>query len=253
MNKTGKYKVVFMFCWLILSWAITSCGASSSSSLQEATPIVDSPQAEPPSSPINATPLRFETVVLTIEATSTVGPTAVSTFDEQDLAEIAYFEKELQRSNLDPAIRAGYEDQIATLKYWMARRAEARDLAITPGTEITAFASDPTSTPFPRGILPFRDGLTTPQYIDDVFVAENGWTDGQTIGVYAGAVKGDEKRGAIVVLQNIITDGSIKSNWYFTPVEVGSIHIVSEQDNILVLQAIDGTLFSFDLNARTFK
>lgn len=232
--------------------AITSCGASNSTARQNSTPVTDISSTIAPLETTNATPIRFETVVLATEPANTVTSTPVSSFDEQALAEIAYFEKELQRSDLDPNIRAGYEDQIATLKYWIEQRAAARNAAVTPGTEVTPFASDPTSTPFARGLLPEREGLTTPQNIAYAFVAENGWTDGQAIGVYAGAAKYDEKKGAIVILQNL-ADGSVKEDWYFTPVEVGSIHVISEQDDILVLQAIDGTLFSFDLNARTFK
>lgn len=134
----------------------------------------------------------------------------------------------------------------------MEQRAAARNAGVTPGTEITPFASDPTSTPFPRGLLPVREGLTTPQNLVHTFVAENGWTDGETIGVYAGAAKNDVRKGAIVILQDQ-SDGSVKEDWYFTPIEAGSIRIIAEQGDTLLVQAADGTTFSFDINRRVFE
>jgi len=215
---------VALFCMVFLGWLV-SCGVPEPTTQRNETPTPEAVSSMMPAETSSAS-FQNETTIPTItrqpsptvDRVLVVTPAATSLFDERDLGEIAYYEKELQRSDLDPAIRAGYEDQIATIKYWMRQRAEARNSGVTPNEALTPLVSDPTSTPFPRGILPAREELTTPQYIEASFTAENGWTDGKTIAVYAGAARYEANKGAIVILQKQ-ADSSIKEEWYFTPRE----------------------------------
>lgn len=233
---------------------ITACGASSPRAQQGLVPTPTSVSTSDQS--LNAASLetgssRLETAVpSSIVSSPTIPPT--SSFDDQDNAELAYLEGELQRTDLDPTARAGIEDQISSLRYWIGQRATAVALGITPPSQVTPFAPDATSTPFPRGIIPSQSGITTPPRIDETFIAENGWTDGNTLAFYAGVARYDERKGAIVALERI-SDGIIKEDWYFTPVEIGSIRIIGEQNDVLLLQAADGAFFSFNVLTRAFS
>jgi hypothetical protein len=86
----------------------------------------------------------------------------------------------------------------------------------------------------------FLDGLN----------AWGGYLDGFSVAVYAGSLPEDSEQGAIVVVSS--QPYRFFEEKVLTPTKHGAVRVVAEQNNRLILQAIDGELFYFDVPARRF-
>lgn len=83
--------------------------------------------------------------------------------------------------------------------------------------------------------------------------ALNGWAgliDGNQVSIYAGALLDDPDQGAIVIF--ITLPYRNFSEKILTPTKHGGVRILGEQNNRLILQAIDNNFFYFDVPARQF-
>jgi hypothetical protein len=235
-RKTEKsmYIVLFIIALCIYGVFLAACTSSSPSERQDMTP--------PPVIARLTPSVPTENVSVT--------PTILSA-DTLDTRTIARLRQELQRHDIDPELRRMYERQIESLRYVIGQRTTARALGTVVAVAPTASGPGPTSTPYPRGVFALSAERTTSQRFDDILTAENGWIDGTSVAVYAGAIRGESTKGAIVVLQDE-PDGGINDALYLTPVEVGPVWIVSEHTYVLLLQAHNGQQFTFDLMSRTF-
>lgn len=88
-----------------------------------------------------------------------------------------------------------------------------------------------------------------------IFSFENHWyanIGGGSIVVYAGAVNrnGNWSQGIIAVEVNAPLTG--QTGIYMTPIQAGSVHIVSAVGQRLTLAAANGRTFTFDLPSHTF-
>jgi hypothetical protein len=99
----------------------------------------------------------------------------------------------------------------------------------------------PTQTPV-MGIQDVDGPIVFPQYR-----FENAWSDfinGEWVGVLAGAYSDNLSQGIVVFGWN--------EELYETPVQAGSVHIVTEDNYRLTLESTDGTIFYFDIPGRRF-
>jgi hypothetical protein len=119
---------------------------------------------------------------------------------------------------------------------WVA----TRDAVKTLVPEVTAIR--------PTGI--FED---TTSFFKEGYQMQNAWqqqVNGAWAAVFAGVRQDDPQQG-VIFTQWELPNASI-GHFINTPVRVGSVRIIAEQNYRLTLQAADGTLFYFDVPAQTF-
>jgi hypothetical protein len=80
------------------------------------------------------------------------------------------------------------------------------------------------------------------------YVIENGWggsVDGINMSIYAGVHQGDLAQGLLHVI--VFNPEHPLEQDFLTPLQAGSVHIVSDENYRLTLLSTDGTTFYFDI------
>jgi hypothetical protein len=121
---------------------------------------------------------------------------------------------------------------------------EATDLA-------TTHTPSETQVPLPTGTFEGEMAKFTAEKLFLVgFNAWHGYQAGFSVGVYAGSLPEDSEQGAIVVVSR--QPYRLFEEKVLTPTKHGGVRVVAEQNNRLILQAVDGEIFYFDVPARRF-
>jgi hypothetical protein len=108
-----------------------------------------------------------------------------------------------------------------------------------------------TQVPFPTGTFEGEMAKFTAEKLFLVGLnAWRGYQDGFSVGVYAGSLPEDSEQGAIVVVSR--QPNRLFEEKVLTPTKHGGVRVVAEQNNRLILQAVDGEIFYFDVPARRF-
>lgn len=147
-----------------------------------------------------------------------------------------------ERAHLPP-----YKQQYADIG---ATKEAAALLAPSLPTRNPKATFPPLSTPaFIYGILnmhenPFRPGHAA---VNEWF----GLLDGKHVGVYSTSVLDDDDQGAVGIATEQ-ADGTDNYQEYPTPTKHGPVRITAVNGTLVMLQAKDGTGFTFDLATRTF-
>ena len=163
-----------------------------------------------------------------------------------DANSILILREELTRTDLSDEDRAFYEAKLAQAEFEASKKATAQvgPTAVRRGPP-PVIADD--TTP-PRGILTeYNDIFKRKIDIRNVWQDE---VDGVWWQIYAGAIAAEPEKG-ILVARKMEADGTPRTS-YETPIQVGAVRIIAEQNQQLTLEAEDGTLFVFDLPSREF-
>jgi hypothetical protein len=108
-----------------------------------------------------------------------------------------------------------------------------------------------TPVPLPTGT---REGERVRFSAEKLFLvginAWDGYQDGFSVVIYAGSLPEDSEQGAIVVVSR--QPYRLFEEKVLTPTKHGGVRVVAEHSNRLILQAVDGEIYYFDLPARRF-
>jgi hypothetical protein len=108
-----------------------------------------------------------------------------------------------------------------------------------------------TEAPFPTGIQENREA---PPGYKGITVTNiwQGKLEGKLLAVYAGRSWEDPQQGLLVIYSIKQNMAPISVNEYKTPTKSGTIKIVKESNDKLVLESENGTTFTFDIKTNTF-
>lgn len=174
-------------------------------------------------------------------------------YDPGQKAEIARIRQELLRSDITIEMRRTLEEKLAILERQVQQRATtlARSQRTKPKDgRPTPLPEDKRAKP-PLGILSLRDA----PFGWDVIVMNRwqGWYDKRNeilLQAFAGAEEKTPQQGVLVL--STLPSTPKTGGYYPTPTKNGAIRVTAYHGNILVLEAVDGTEFMFDLDSRTF-
>lgn len=169
---------------------------------------------------------------------------------EEEL-EAAAYRQMLAQEDLGDALRSSLEEKLAMAELILAQRQAA-----AANWEVRGLAEIPTPAPaaqktFAEGIFSGGEGLFSPAEA----VMNNYWQMQQGeeyVQVFAG-VRGDESgQGLLAVVTTASDRMTTRFEMIPAPDESGSLTILDEQNQVLILAAQDGTQYCFDVETRKF-
>jgi hypothetical protein len=134
-------------------------------------------------------------------------------------------------------------DEQATWDYIATDDAWSQILLVTSAYLATTM---PTEAPWPTALVENPNGENI--LAKEGYVIENGWfgsVGGMNVSIYAGAHQDNLAQGLLHVIDRI--PGNSLEQDFLTPLQAGSVHIVSDENYRLTLLSTDGTTFYFDI------
>jgi hypothetical protein len=161
--------------------------------------------------------------------------------------EIAFMEKELQRTDLSSDERQFLLDKFSSEFLSATQRARGLEHRSTrPVLNVATPTNDTGGYKIPDGI----DDHPSVPISESVVTVFNSWrktTEDRYFLVFAGVLTTDSKQGAILILHT-----NYRFYQYNTPTKNGGVKVIAENGTVITLQSTDGTTFYFDASQETF-